>query len=66
MAVLVDDFLRVSRFELGTFQAEYKKFNLTELFKDVMEEQSSRVQQKKLTVKLSLMNRLVKSLVIKT
>ncbi|MCB9818333.1 PAS domain-containing sensor histidine kinase [Candidatus Nomurabacteria bacterium] len=51
MAVLVDDFLRVSRFELGTFQAEYKKFNLTELFKDVMEEQSSRVQQKKLTVK---------------
>jgi len=51
MAVLVDDFLRVSRFELGTFQAEYKEVNLTELFKDVMDEQSSRVQQKKLIIK---------------
>lgn len=51
MAVLVDDFLRVSRFELGTFQAEYKPVSLSSLFEDVMSEQTPRVEQKKLTVK---------------
>ncbi|MCA9360556.1 PAS domain-containing sensor histidine kinase [Candidatus Nomurabacteria bacterium] len=51
MAMLVDDFLRVSRFELGTFQAEYKKVNLVELFEDVIDEQSTRVKQKKITIK---------------
>lgn len=51
MAVLVDDFLRVSRFELGTFQAEYKDISLSGLFNDVMLEQSPRVEQKKLIVK---------------
>jgi len=51
MAVLVDDFLRVSRFELGTFQAEYKTVSLTELFEDIMSEQTLRVEQKKLAVK---------------
>lgn len=51
MAVLVDDFLRVSRFELGTFQAEYEKVNLSELFEDIMHEQAARVEQKGLVVK---------------
>ncbi len=51
MSILVDDFLRVSRFELGTFQAEYKKVHLNELFEDVMDEQSSRAEQKKLVIK---------------
>lgn len=51
MALLVDDFLRVSRFELGTFQAEYKVTSLTELFKDIMGELAPKVQQKKITVK---------------
>ncbi len=51
MAILVDDFLRVSRFELGTFQAEYKKVNLSELFEDIMSEQAGRVKQKNLIVK---------------
>ncbi|MCD5381115.1 MAG: PAS domain-containing sensor histidine kinase, partial [Candidatus Pacebacteria bacterium] len=51
MAVLVDDFLRVSRFELGTFQPEYKTVTLSTLFKDIVEEQSPRVKQKKITVK---------------
>lgn len=51
MALLVDDFLRVSRFELGTFQAEYKTLSLTELFEDIMSEQAPRVRQKNLTVK---------------
>ena len=51
MAVLVDDFLRVSRFELGTFQAEYKTISLLDLFKDVIQEQALRVQQKNITVK---------------
>lgn len=51
MAVLVDDFLRVSRFELGTFQAEYKSVKLKELFEDIMSEQTQKVEQKKLKVK---------------
>ncbi len=51
MALLVDDFLRVSRFELGTFQAEYKPVNLADLFEDIMLEQAGRVKQKKLIVK---------------
>lgn len=51
MAVLVDDFLRVSRFELGTFQAEYVPVSLSELFEDIMVEQTPRVEQKKLVVK---------------
>lgn len=51
MALLVDDFLRVSRFELGTFQAEYAPVVLTDLFADIMSEQAARVEQKKLVVK---------------
>jgi signal transduction histidine kinase len=51
MALLVDDFLRVSRFELGTFQPEYDKVILSELFEDIMEEQSPRVRQKNIEVK---------------
>jgi PAS domain S-box-containing protein len=51
MAVLVDDFLRVSRFELGTFQAEYQTVNLPDLFNDILEELNSRVRQKEIVVK---------------
>lgn len=51
MAVLVDDFLRVSRFELGTFQAEFKTVSLQELFEDIISEQAPRVAQKELEIK---------------
>jgi PAS domain S-box-containing protein len=51
MAVLVDDFLRVSRFELGTFVAEYNQFDVKQLFEEVLLEQSARVEQKNLKVK---------------
>jgi len=51
MGVLVDDFLRVSRFELGTFQAEYKTVELPKLFNDILEELDTRVKQKEITVK---------------
>ena len=51
MAILVDDFLRVSRFELGTFQPEYDMVNLHELFADIIEEQSVRANQKSIEVK---------------
>ena len=50
LAMLVDDFLRVSRFELGTFRAEYEEVSLKELFDDIMSEQAQRVQQKQLTI----------------
>ena len=51
MAVLVDDFLRVSKFELGTFQPEVKAVNLTEVFLGVIGEQESAAKQKSLNVK---------------
>lgn len=51
MAVLVDDFLRVSRFELGTFVPEFSLFPVNELFDDVLLEQAARVEQKELVVK---------------
>jgi len=51
MAILVDDFLRVSRFELGTFQPEYDTVNLSQLCEDIIEEQSVRANQKHIEVK---------------
>lgn len=51
MARLVDDFLRVSRFELGTFQVECSEVDPRELIEDVMAELTARVNQKQLTVK---------------
>lgn len=51
MAILVDDFLRVSRFELGTFQPEYDSVNLAQLFEDILMEQSVRANQKSLEIK---------------
>jgi|GEM_PF-329452 len=51
MAILVDDFLRVSRFELGTFQPEYDTVNLAQVFQDVIDEQSVRANQKNIVVK---------------
>jgi PAS domain S-box-containing protein len=38
MSSLVDDFLRVSRFELGSFQPEYRTIVLKKLFNDVLTE----------------------------
>ncbi len=51
MALLVDDFLRVSRFELGTFQPEYKTVNVQELFKDILTEQNYHSKQRNLQIK---------------
>lgn len=51
MAVLVDDFLRVSRFELGTFKPEIGKVDLVEVFDDIILELAQRVDQKKLEIK---------------
>ena len=51
MALLVDDFLRVSRFELGTFQREYSTVNLTNFIKDIILEQTPKIEQKRIEVK---------------
>jgi PAS domain S-box-containing protein len=51
MSVLVDDFLRVSRFELGTLQAEYMAVSLSRLFNDIVAEQRGRAKQKNLEIK---------------
>lgn len=50
MAMLVDDFLRVSRFELGNFQAEYQPVSLKDLFAAVMQELAESVNNKQLTM----------------
>lgn len=54
MAVLVDDFLRVSRFELGTFQPEYVTTNVADVLNSVIAEQAPRAAQKKLETKVFL------------
>jgi PAS domain S-box-containing protein len=51
MSILVDDFLRVSRFELGTFKMEVATFSLPELVRDIMAEQEVRVTERGVTVK---------------
>lgn len=51
MAVLVDDFLRVSRFELGTFQPEFNEESLAAIINDVIKEQELRISQKQVNVK---------------
>ncbi len=50
LSVLVDDFLRVSRFELGTFVSDTTIFSLPELCADIMKEQQLKVQTKHITV----------------
>jgi signal transduction histidine kinase len=51
MALLVDDFLRVSRFELGTFQREYSSVQVASFVKDITLEQTPKIEQKRLEVK---------------
>jgi len=50
MSRLVDDFLRVSRFELGSFQAEYHTIVLKDLFTSVQAELAETVAQKDIEV----------------
>jgi PAS domain S-box-containing protein len=50
MAILVDDFLRVSRFELGTLQAEVTPVAVAEVIKDILLEESARITGKKLSI----------------
>lgn len=50
LSILVDDFLRVSRFELGTFVSDTTIFSLPELFADILKEQHLKVQTKHITV----------------
>lgn len=51
MAILVDDFLRVSRFELGTFQPEYAEILVQPLLMDIVKEQTEKVKRKDIVVK---------------
>ena len=46
MSRLIDDFLRVSRFELGTFQPEFQAINLTSIWKDIIEEHTPEIKRK--------------------
>jgi PAS domain S-box-containing protein len=50
MVMLIDDFLSVSKLELGTFATESKKVNLATFFDDVLDEFQARIQTKKLVI----------------
>jgi len=50
MSRLVDDFLRVSRFELGSFQPEYQTIGLKKLFNDVLAELAETAAHKDLII----------------
>jgi PAS domain S-box-containing protein len=50
MSVLIDDFLRVSRFELGTFQAEYQSISVREIIEDIISEQAQAAAKKRIEV----------------
>lgn len=50
MSLLVDDFLRVSRFELGNFKPEYQTVVLKDLFTNTMSDLLETASQKNVTV----------------
>lgn len=50
MGNLVDDFLQVSRFDLGTKVAQPEVINIKDLLEDIMSEQAVLVNEKKITV----------------
>lgn len=50
MSVLVDDFLRVSRFELGSFKPDMQTVVLEKLFTDVMSDLNDTAAHKNITV----------------
>jgi len=50
MSVLVDDFLRVSRFELGSFKPDMQTVVLEKLFTDVMSEHTEVAKHKNVTI----------------
>jgi PAS domain S-box-containing protein len=50
MSLLIDDFLRVSRFELGTFQPEYQSVSIKDIVQDVIAEQAQAAAKKKIKV----------------
>ena len=54
LASLVNDFLHVSKLELGTFATDVKEINLAEFIRSALEEVEKTVKEKGLTVQLSL------------
>lgn len=50
MSVLVDDFLRVSRFELGNFKPQYQVVSLATLLGDIMTDINDTARHKNITV----------------
>ncbi len=56
LSMLVDDFLRVSRFEVGNFKPTYKKIDLNILLKDILSEFSSSISVKNITLNTNFHN----------
>jgi signal transduction histidine kinase len=52
IAVIVDDFLSVTRIELGTFGYDFKNIDIREIVKSVAEEQSPAVARAKLEIRV--------------
>jgi PAS domain S-box-containing protein len=54
MGVLIDDFLRVSRFELGSFTPDYQTISLSKLVNNTLEEQRQTAANKQVTLSTDL------------
>lgn len=50
MGTIVDDFLNVSRLELGTLEADLKPVDLAKLIDDILEEQAGQIDEKRLVI----------------
>jgi PAS domain S-box-containing protein len=58
MSLLVDDFLRVSRFELGTFVPEIATVSLPQMVQEVQTDQAATIRRKSLQVQVSIDSKL--------
>ncbi len=56
LSALVDDFLRVSRFEVGNFKPEYKRVDIGNLLKDILSEFNSVIAVKDITLNKNFHN----------
>ncbi len=53
MIALINDFLSVSKLEMGTFASNIEKINLTDFFNSILDEYAEKITEKKIIIKRS-------------
>ena len=53
MIALINDFLSVSKLEMGTFASNIEKINLTDFFTTILDEYAEKITDKKITINRS-------------